>query len=195
MKIIISSLFLASLALTQSTSAGTNSEKIDKIQSDQKSRIIQGFNSGQLTAKEAWRLGKQQGRTYRKEHRFKADGSFTRRERSIIRRDLNKSSRRIYKQKHNRKMQGQPRSRMRNLGVNKRQPKYNRRITQGIRTGQLTRGEARRLGKQHVRILNKRRNFKSDGNFTKRERARIRKSLNHLSKRTYRLKHNNKKRH
>ena len=191
MKIIISSLLLASLALTQSTFAGTNSEKIDKIQSNQKSRIIQGFSSGQLTAKEAWRLGKQQVKTYHKEHRFKADGSFTRQERSIIRRDLNKSSRRIYKQIHNRKMQGQPKSRMRNLGVN---TKYNRRITQGIRTGQLTCGEARRLGKQYASILNKERNFKSDGTFTIRERARIHKSLRHLSKRTYRLKHNNKNR-
>lgn len=194
-KIIAASLVIASAAFIQTALAGTNSPNIDNKQSNQAGRIFQGVGSGELTAKEGWRLGKQQGKIYRKERRFKADGSFTRRERAVIHRNLLKSSKSIYKQKHDRQVQGHPKKGVRTLGINKRQHNQKRRIGQGMRSGELTRGEARKLGQQQSRIQHKKRRFKADGVFTKKERARIHKSQNGLSKRIYRLKHNNRKRH
>lgn len=196
-------LLFAATALSQTASAGTNSPGVDNKQNNQKDRIVQGVNSGELTGKEAWRLGKQQGKIYHKENRFKSDGNFTRRERAVIHRDLQKSSNSIYNQKHDRQVQGVskhgPRAHgvrkgIRSPGVNKRQINQKRRIGQGVRSGELTRRETARLGHQQVRIHRQERRFKSDGRFTKRERAIVHKNQNRASKNIYRKKHNNRSR-
>lgn len=189
----IMSLFLGVFVLGQPVFAGTNSPVIDKKQANQKQRIVQGVKSGELTAKELSRLTKQQRRIYREERRFKADGTFNRRERAKVHYDLARSSHSIYKQKHDRQVQGQhPR---RNLSINKRQNTQARRIGQGVRSGSLTVRETVRLGKQQVRIQKQKRRYKADGVFTRKERARVQHHQNKASKRIYRLKHNNRKRH
>lgn len=184
----------AATTLSQSAFANTYSPVIDNKQENQKDRIVQGIRSGEVTGQEAWRLGKQQGKTYRKEHRFKADGDFTRRERGIIHRDLLKSSKSIYAQKHDRQTQAHPRAGLRSPGINKRQHNQKRRIGQGIRSGELTGGEALRLGHQQARIHRQERRLKSDGMFTKRERVRVHKNQNRASKNIYRKKHNARRR-
>ena len=73
---------------------------INERQDNQQARIKQGVISGELTKREGVKLTKQQVKTQRKEARFKADGSFTKRERAIVQRDLTKNSASIYKQKH-----------------------------------------------------------------------------------------------
>ena len=85
---------------SQIASAGTNGPGIDKKQHQQQHRIWQGINSGQLTAKETYRLEKQQARIHKQERRFKADGNLTRVERAKLNRKLHHSSKSIYKQKH-----------------------------------------------------------------------------------------------
>ena len=139
--------------------------------------------------------GKTTEKVYLKERRFKADGNFTARERAVIRLDLLKSSDSIYKQKHDRQHQGTGRLGIKSPRINKRERNQTKRIGQGILSGELTRGEAARLGKQQARIHRQERRFKSDGTFTKRERARVHKSQNRASRRIYRAKHNNHKRH
>jgi len=194
-KIIAVSLLVAMTTLSQSVMAGTNSSGVDNKQDNQKDRIKQGVHSGQLTGQEAWQLGKQQGKIYHKEQRFKADGNFTRRERAAIHRDLNISSKSIYRQKHDRQTWGVARSGIRSPAINKRQVKQRKRIGQGVRLGELTGREVAKLGRQQARIHKKERRFKSDGRFTKRERARVHKSQNRASKNIYRKKHNGRKRH
>lgn len=75
-------------------------------------------------------------------------------------------------------------------GVNHRQVRQHARIHQGVRSGELTRGEAARLrgGQRHVQRMKLR--AKSDGVVTRGERARIGAAQNRQSHRIYRLKHN-----
>ena len=190
-KIISLTLIVLSSTLTQTAMA----KSIDEKQSDQKGKISQGIRSGELTRQEAWRLGQQQKNIYQKERRFKADGDFTRRERFVIHKKLAMSSVSIYKQKHDRQKQGNKLIRgTKSHRINKRQHHQTKRIRQGVRSGQITRGEAARLGKQQRRIQHKKRKFKVDGVFTKRERVRVHKGLNRASKNIYRKKHNHKQR-
>lgn len=75
---------------------------IDHRQDAQRARIAEGMKSGELTAREAKRLGKNQRRIAAKEHKYREDGVLTARERKKLHKSLNKSSKRIYKQKHDR---------------------------------------------------------------------------------------------
>ena len=80
-------------------------------------------------------------------------------------------------------------------GVNTRQREQQQRIREGLRSGELTRREARRLEAEEWRI---RRNEafarRSGGQFTPRERLRIERQLNHTSRDIYRQKHDRQSR-
>jgi hypothetical protein len=74
--------------------------------------------------------------------------------------------------------------------ADQRQANQRARIAQGVRSGELTRGEAARLraGQAHVRRVERR--AKSDGHVTLRERARLDRAQDVQSRRIARLKHN-----
>lgn len=74
--------------------------------------------------------------------------------------------------------------------VERREARQQARIAQGVRSGELTRGETRALeqGERHVDRMEAR--AKSDGVVTPRERARLNRAQNHESRRIWRLKHN-----
>lgn len=163
---------------------------IDKKQDNQKHKIFQGVKSGELTVKETWRLGQHQKNIYQKERRFKADGNFTRRERAKVHLDLAKASGNIYKQKHDDQQQAKGTLGIKSTGINKRENHQAKRIGQGIHSGELTWGETARLGKQQINVHRQERRLKSDGTFTKRERARVQKNQNSASRSIYRAKHN-----
>ncbi len=78
--------------------------------------------------------------------------------------------------------------------INYKQKNQKQRILQGVKSGELTFRETARLTKQQVNIQRKKKQFKSDGNFTKRERLKIHKRQNKASKNIYRKKHNDRKR-
>jgi len=69
------------------------------------------------------------------------------------------------------------------------------RIKKGIRSGQLTHREAKRLRKQHRRIANLKYHFKQDGYLDRYERRTLNRKLNRASDRIYRLKHNDQYRY
>jgi hypothetical protein len=77
--------------------------------------------------------------------------------------------------------------------VNKREHREQVRIRQGIRSGELTRQEARRLEAEQARIRVNERFARRDG-LTAKERARLQKELNRASKDIYRQKHDNQDR-
>jgi hypothetical protein len=79
-------------------------------------------------------------------------------------------------------------------GVNKRQRYQQRRIMQGVKSGELTRREVFRLEKEQARIARQERRFKSDGTLTKRERAILHRDLNRSSRHIYRQKHDGQSR-
>ena len=74
--------------------------------------------------------------------------------------------------------------------IERREARQQARIHQGVRSGELTRGEARRLemGQRHVDRMEDR--AKADGRVTPRERVRISRAQNRQSRHIARLKHN-----
>lgn len=79
----------------------TRADYINKRQVRQQQRIYQGIASGALTPREAGRLEREQAKITCRERRFRSDGIYTPRERARTHRMLNRSSRHIYRGKHN----------------------------------------------------------------------------------------------
>ncbi|MDT5294949.1 MAG: hypothetical protein QOJ76_1829 [Acidobacteriota bacterium] len=80
-------------------------------------------------------------------------------------------------------------------GINHRQRHQQRRIAQGVRSGELTRGERRRLERNEREIRRDERQARADGRVTRGERRDIRRDLNHENRRIYRAKHNRRDRY
>jgi hypothetical protein len=100
MKIIAT---LAALTLTLaagSALAGTRDPSINHRQANQHARIAHGVASGQLTTREAARLGAEQRTIAAKERYYMRDGYLSPRERADLQRDLSFASRDIYRQTH-----------------------------------------------------------------------------------------------
>ena len=76
--------------------------RIDQRQVNQQKRIDQGVASGQLTAKETNQLDKREAKIAADEAKAKSDGKVTKAERRHLRREENRASKAIYKQKHDR---------------------------------------------------------------------------------------------
>ena len=79
-------------------------------------------------------------------------------------------------------------------GINSRQYNQEVRIQQGIRSGELTRGEAAQLRQEEARIQFLEWQLRSNNHLTWAERARINQELNEASRNIYRLKHNGSER-
>jgi len=75
-------------------------------------------------------------------------------------------------------------------GINKRQRIQKNRVIGGVKSGELTRAETRRLVKQQRAINRLERSYKSDGHLTKRERVNLHRAQNRASRNIYRQKHN-----
>jgi hypothetical protein len=68
------------------------------------------------------------------------------------------------------------------------------RISEGIRDGSLTAGEAARLKREQAGIAREEQRFKSDGKFTPRERQKTVHDENRLSRQIYRQRHDGQRR-
>jgi hypothetical protein len=74
-------------------------------------------------------------------------------------------------------------------GVDRREHRQQRRIVQGVRSGELTGRETLRLERGEWDIRRDERHAKSDGQVTARERAHLQRELNRESRHIYRAKH------
>jgi hypothetical protein len=74
--------------------------------------------------------------------------------------------------------------------VDRRQDRQRARLIQGRRSGELTRGEFRKLKKQQRKIGRMERRFSSDGFLSGKERRRLERAQDRASRRIARLKHN-----
>ncbi len=74
--------------------------------------------------------------------------------------------------------------------VNARQHHQHERIAQGVKSGELTRSEAKDLRGDQKELRQKERAYKADGQLTKAERVDLHKDLNANSKEIYADKHN-----
>lgn len=73
--------------------------------------------------------------------------------------------------------------------VDAREANQRQRIAQGVRTGELTRPETRRLAAGEVRLRRAERRAKCDGVVTRAERIRLHRRADRMSARIWRQKH------
>ncbi len=83
----------------------------------------------------------------------------------------------------------------RDPGINHRQEQQGDGIRQGVRSGELTRVEARNLREERQRIAAKERQYKSDGHLSRAERQDLQHDLDALSRDIKHEKHDNQERY
>ncbi|MEK7832823.1 MAG: hypothetical protein AAB401_17160 [Acidobacteriota bacterium] len=76
----------------------------------------------------------------------------------------------------------------------KRQGNQQKRIGQGVASGELKKGEVLKLEKEQQEVQQEKKEARADGTVTGAERKEIQKEQNQASKKIYKAKHNNKKR-
>ena len=158
---------------------------------NQQDRIAQGVKSGQLTAGETANLETKEaainGET--KADRAANGGKLTATEKKQINGQQNQMSKQIYKDKHNASTQHYG-----NNKVDQRRENQQDRIAQGIKSGQMTAGEAAKAENQQKGINQQ---VAADrkangGTLTASEKKQVNKEQNAASKNIYRKKHNAK---
>ncbi len=101
---ILGGLLVAALAFTSVAQAQDRTPVINYRQHNQQRRINQGVRSGELTRNETRNLRRDERDIRRDKRMAKADGYVSRSERQHLRRDENRTSRAIYRDKHNNRM-------------------------------------------------------------------------------------------
>ena len=77
--------------------------------------------------------------------------------------------------------------------IDQRQAEQQKRIDQGVKSGELTKREAARLEKGQAHVQNMENKAMADGKMTKKESARIERAQDNQSKKIYREKHDRQK--
>jgi hypothetical protein len=175
---------------TPTTTTAQPKYNIDQRKNDQQQRIGNGVDNGSLTAGETHSLEKQESNINKEENTMRAEdnGHLTSADRTALNQQQNHMSKEIYQDKHNAAHQNvNPQSE-----VGQRQRNQQERIGQGIKSGQLTAGEAshlegREAGVNHEIAKDRAAN---GGHLTQGEKAQINHQENHNSKAIYNKKHN-----
>jgi tellurite resistance protein len=182
----------AAPAFAQTPASGTTDPGIQKRMENQDQRIDQGVQSGALTPRETGRLEADQARIQQTEERMKSDGNLTGQERQKLNNMQDRSSRNIYNQKHDAQAAnvgvGAP-GNANDPRVQKRMQNQDRRIDQGVKSGELTPKEAGRLEADQARIQQTEERMKSDGNLTGQERQKLNSMQDRASDRIDQQKH------
>jgi len=198
-------LLLGSVALAQDTSSSGSSTQgsgttastpakqptIAQRKENQQDRIANGVKSGQLTAGETANLESKEAAINGEARADRAanGGKLTGSEKQQINQQQNQLSKQIYQDKHNANT-----AQYGNNKVGQRRENQQDRIAQGIKSGQLTAGESRKLENQQKAINQQ---AKADraangGKLTPGEKQQINKEQNAASKNIYNKKHNGK---
>jgi len=182
----------APLFAQQSTTTATPKEgSVNDRRADQQQRIANGVQSGQLTAGETKNLESREANLNReiKDDRQANGGKLTTQEHQQINKQQNNLSKSIYQDKHNANV-----AHYGNNEVGQRRENQQDRIAQGIRSGQMTAGEAARTENREQGINQQVHADRAanGGKLTGQEKAQINKEQNRASKQIYRQKHNNK---
>jgi hypothetical protein len=167
--------------------------QINQRKENQQDRIANGVASGQLTAGETANLEKKESSLNKEEKLMRSEdnGKLTGADRKVLNQQQNQLSKQIYQDKHNAAVQNTtPKSE-----VGKRAENQQDRIAQGIKSGQLTAGEASNLERKEAGINREVRNDRAanGGTLTPQERAQVNRQQNHLSNQIYNKKHNGRR--
>ena len=157
---------------------------------NQQERIEQGLKSGQLTTREAARLEREEAKVERDQARALRDGPLSPAEKARLAREQNKVSRDIYREKHDAQT-GDPNSpsSQRMQADVQRDVNQQRRIEQGVASGELTNREAARLERGQARDNAAQARAGADGSVGPNEQRRLQRQENRQSRRIYREKH------
>ena len=171
------------------TQQATKEGSVNDRRQDQQQRIANGVQSGQLTAGETKNLESREANLNREIHDDRAadGGKLTQQERQQINHQQNNLSRSIYNDKHN-----ATQAHYSNSEAGQRRENQQDRIAQGIRSGQMTAGEAARTENREQGINEQ---IHADraangGKLTGQEKHQINKEQNGASRQIYRQKHN-----
>ena len=99
-KLRIPAFILSFLLIAMLASAQTKTPNINERQEKQQARIARGVKSGQLTAHETEHLEAREAKIQHDKKMAKADGKVTPAERAKLEREENRTSKAIYRQKH-----------------------------------------------------------------------------------------------
>lgn len=172
--LLVSALF-AGMGMSPVMAQSTHTPVIDRSQQAIEARIQQGLESGHITPSEAQYLYRRVREIQIRENRFKSDGSASPQERQRLRQDLDSLRDEVeYKLANprvdDRRSDNTP-------GIDNRAFEIRARIEEGVRSGRITQGEARRLHRRQREIARHEARFKSDGIFSRQERRQLRSEL------------------
>jgi len=174
-------------------SAPVTGESIQDRKENQQDRIANGVKSGELTAGETGKLEKKEAAVNQEERDMRKldNGKLTAADKTTLNQQQNQLSKQIYQDKHNSAVQNtNPKSE-----VGKRAENQQDRIAQGIKSGQLTAGEASHLENREARINKEVHNDRAanGGKLTQQEKAKVNRQQNRTSRQIYRDKHNGRR--
>jgi len=157
-------------------------------EANQDQRIANGLRSGQMTSGEAARVERTQSHIDQQVHNDRAanGGKLTGQERQQINGEQNAASRQIYNEKHNGNT-------VKPNEVDNREANQQQRTAQGLRSGQMTSGEAARTNRNQANVAQQVHNERTanGGALTGQQKQQVNREQNKNSKQIYNEKHNN----
>lgn len=176
---LLATALFAGLGLAPAMAQGTGTPGVDRTQQAISARIQQGVASGHITPSEARELYRADRDIQMREDRMKSDGVATAQERQQLRADLDALAAEVERMMANSDVVGQGSANT--SGIDERQADISQRIDEGVRSGQISRREARRLQVRERNIARHEASFKRDGVVTRQERRQLRDELAQLS--------------
>ena len=156
-------------------------------------RIQQGMASGHITPSEARELYRRDRDIEMREYQMKSNGNVNPQERQRLRADVEGLAAEVERMMTNSSVVGQGRDNT--PGIDNAQANIGQRIDEGVRTGHISRRDARRLHMRERAIARHEASFKRDGVVTPQERHQLREELNALRDEVERLLQGNRRRH
>jgi hypothetical protein len=176
---------------TTTNSSAPKSGTVNARRQNQQNRIANGVQSGQLTAGETKNIESREANVNRevKDDRSADNGKLTNQERQQVDKQQNNLSKSIYSDKHNANT-----AHYGNNEVGARRQNQQNRIANGIRSGQMTAGEAAKTEnkEQGINEQDKADRQANGGKLTGGEKQQLNTKLNGTSKQIYNQKHNDK---
>jgi hypothetical protein len=172
---LLASALFTGFGIAPAMAQDTHTPVIDRAQQDIGARIQQGLRSGLITPSEAQNLIKRQREIHMRESRIKSDGAATSRERQQLRQDLDALNADVERKMSNSRVTAQGSDRT--PGIDDSQADIRAMIGQGVRSGRISRVDARRLQNRERNIARNEARFKADGVVTQQERRQLRSEL------------------
>lgn len=196
--IMLSSMFLVALggsaAFAQQSGATNSPQTIQQRKQNQQDRVANGIDSGQLTAGESKRLERKEAGINREEHamRQQDNGKLTLADRAALDRQQDHFSRQIYADTHNAAT-----AHYGSGAIGQRRENQQDRIANGLRSGQMTSGEAARSERQQQGLNREVSGMRqaNGGRLTRGERALVTRQQNRTSRQIYNRQHNGRSRY